>query len=116
MILAVDRKRRNLELLTELLSKEGYDTRGSTSLEEFDAALGEPAKISIALVDLAGFDASIWQRCDRLREAGIPFLLISSRQVGGLEEAILAHGARGVLVKPLLRKQLLGIIRGLLEE
>src|SRR5207302_1308868 len=66
LILAVDRNQRNLDLLTDLLSKKGYETRGAVTLEEFDGALEGERDISLALVDVAGFDPAIWQRCDRL--------------------------------------------------
>ena len=114
MILAVDRNQRNLDLLTDLLSKKGYETRGAVTLEEFDGALEGERDISLALVDVAGFDPAIWQRCDRLREARIPFLVISARRLTHVEEASLAHGARNVLVKPLVVERLLGVVRGLL--
>jgi len=65
-------------------------------------------------VDIAGFDRSIWERCERLRAADIPFIIISPRQSAAIQEAVLAHGARGVLVKPLAVKELLALVLSLL--
>jgi DNA-binding response OmpR family regulator len=116
MILAVDRNHRNLELLSQFLEREGYQTRPAATLEEFDQALAEANGIGLALVDIAGFDRAIWERCEELRHHKIPFLVLSPRQSAAIQQASLTHGARGVLIKPLVVRELLGLIRSLLEE
>jgi len=115
-ILVIDRNPRNQELLGQFLANAGYRTWSAASLEQFDEALAKPGDVALALVDIAGFDHSIWERCERLREGDIPFLIISPKQTAALQQESLAHGARGVLVKPLAAKQLLGIIRSLLGQ
>lgn len=115
-ILAVDRNRRNLELLGQFLGKEGYQLLEATTLDEFDRALAESDAIGLALVDIAGFDRRIWERCEGLRAKKVPFLVLSPKQSTALQQASLTHGARGVLIKPLIVKELQGIIRSLLEE
>ena len=116
VILAVDHNRRNLELLSQFLGRVGYQTRTATSLQEFDQALAEPDEIALALVDIAGFERSIWERCEALRHQKIPFLVLSPRQSAAIQQAGLTHGAQGVLVKPLTVKDLLSLICGLLQE
>jgi DNA-binding response OmpR family regulator len=116
VILAVDRNHRNLELLSQFLEREGYQTRPAATLEEFDQALAEANGIGLALVDIAGFDRAIWERCEELRHHKIPFLVISPKQSAAIQQASLTHGARGVLIKPLVVRELLGLIRSLLEE
>jgi DNA-binding response OmpR family regulator len=116
IILAVDHNPRNLELLSQFLGQSGYQILTAASLEEFDAALAKVEEIGLALVDIAGFDIRIWERCEQLRDRDTPLLVISGRQSAAIQEASLAHGAQGVLIKPLMVKELLGIIRGLLEE
>ncbi|RMF90252.1 MAG: DNA-binding response regulator [Nitrospinota bacterium] len=116
LILAVDRNRRNLELLTQFLTREGYQVQGVASAEELDQVLAASTQIDLALIDLAGFDRSIWERCEQLRRREIPFLILSPRQSLALQQESLAHGARGVLVKPLAVRELLGIMQSLLEE
>lgn len=114
LILAVDHNRRNLELLSQFLGQEGYETIIAASLEEFDQALSEPQGVKLTLVDIAGFDRSVWERCERLRAADIPFIIISPRQSAAIQQASLTYGARGVLVKPLAVKELLGLVRSLI--
>lgn len=115
LVLAVDRNRRNVDLLRQFLGKEGYQLLAATTLDEFDRALAESEGIGLALVDIGGFDRSIWERCEGLRAQKIPFLVLSPKQSTALQQASLTHGARGVMVKPLVVKELLGVIRTLLE-
>jgi DNA-binding response OmpR family regulator len=115
VILAVDHNPRNLELLSQFLGREGYQTRTVSGLEEFDRALAEPDEIALALVDIAGFDRRIWERCEALRHHKIPFVVLSPRQSAAIQQASLTHGAHGVLVKPLTVKDLLSLICGLLQ-
>jgi DNA-binding response OmpR family regulator len=116
VILTVDHNSRNLELLSQFLGREGYQTRMAADLQESDQALLEADGIDLALVDIAGFDHSVWERCEALRHHKIPFLVLSPRQSAAIQQASLTHGAQGVLVKPLTVKDLLGLICSLLKE
>ena len=60
VILAVDSNQRNLELLSQVLTKEGYSMRLVSNLDEFSAAITQPDEIGLALVDISGFDRRIW--------------------------------------------------------
>ncbi len=114
-ILAVDHGHRNLELVAEFLGRQGFQTVGASTLAELDQVLDQHPALALALVDVAGFDRQIWQRCDRLRSAKIPFLVISPGLITGLQQESLAHGAKGLVTKPLVVKELLGLIRTLIE-
>jgi len=115
-ILAVDRNPRNLELMKAFLEEHGFYVETAATLEAVDRALLGRRTIRLALVDLAGFDRGIWDRCERMRDAEIPFLVIFPRQQAALQEESLEHGAQGTLTKPLAQRQLLGLISGLLGE
>ncbi len=112
-ILIVGRNRRNLALLQELLEAEGYQVLVGEDLTSF-ARVAEETPLSLALVDLAGFDQSIWGPCERLRSRDVPFLLFSPKQSAAIQEAGLSRGARGVLVKPVKVRHLLALVRELL--
>ncbi len=116
LILAVDHNRRNLELLAQFLQQAGFRTLGITSLAALDRVLLEPLDVGLALVDLSGFDHSIWERCQRLSEQGIPLLVISPRESAAIRQEGLIHGARSVLTKPVVARELIGVIRRLVEE
>lgn len=116
VVLALDRNRQNLELLARFLDKEGFALQGVGSLEELDRELVHAERFQVALLDLVGFDSSVWQRAERLHVAGVPFLLISRRvEPRGMQEGI-RRGAGGVLEKPLRVKELMTLIRTLSES
>ncbi|MCX7681392.1 MAG: response regulator [Anaerolineae bacterium] len=115
LILTVASNRHNLELLDGVLTRAGFRTRGVDTLTVLDAALERANEFALALVDLTGFDASIWERCEQLRQAGVPFLVISPRQSPDLERESLRRGARGVLVKPLVVRELIHLVRALIR-
>ena len=115
-ILLLNHNPRNLQLLVEYLGKEGFQTLVAQDLTQFDQALADQSTtIAAALVDIAGFDAQVWQRCELLRAAKIPFLVISPRQSVAIQQASLSHGARGVMIKPLVIKELVTLIQGVLD-
>ncbi|MDW8145195.1 MAG: response regulator [Roseiflexaceae bacterium] len=113
LILTVDANRRNLEVLAQVLHQAGYRALPASTIAAFDQALEEP--ISLALVDVSGFGSNIWQCCERLRERAVPLLVIAARNSAALQQASVAHGARSVLIKPLVVRELLGLIRSLLQ-
>lgn len=113
-ILAIDHNRRNLQLLSDLLHREGYRTLTATTLDEVDERLHGSEAFALVLIDLSGFGRRIWSRCEQLRATGTPFLVISPRHSASLQQESLSRGARGVLVKPLGMQELLGLIRSMI--
>jgi DNA-binding response OmpR family regulator len=116
LILMLDRNRANLDVLAQVLAQAGCRARGAASLEEFDRALAGEDGVALALLDLAGLDQGVWDRCERLRAMDVPFLILSGRQSAALQQAGLSHGARGVLAKPLALREFIDILRTLLAE
>ncbi|PWH12682.1 MAG: response regulator [Anaerolineae bacterium] len=116
VLLTVGTNKRNLELLAEFLGKGGYRTLSVTGLDEFDRTLEETQEIGLALVDISGFDVGIWERCARLREKHIPLFIISPKHSAAIQQESVTHGARGVLVKPLVVRELIGIVSKLIED
>ena len=115
-ILALDCNRRNLELLAQFLANAGIAVHPTSTLDDFDAALTARREFSLALLDLSGFDSRIWERCDRLRRRGIPFLVISPKPGRAMQRVSLSRGAKGVLVKPLSSQALLGLVQVLAKS
>ncbi|MGI2902835.1 response regulator [Tolypothrix sp. VBCCA 56010] len=116
LILTVDSNSRNLELLNQFLNKQGYETIGVNSLSELDRQLSELSEIKLVMLDIAGFDRTIWERCEQLQNQQIPFLVISPKQSATIQLQSVAHGARSMLVKPLVMRQLLALIKSLLGD
>ncbi len=107
---------RNMELLADCLKKECYSTMIAKNYEEFDKMLSQQeVLLSGCLIDITGFDEQIWTRCERLRAGKIPFLIFSSKQSAEIQQASLSHGARGVMVKPLIVKKLTAVVQSIVE-
>ena len=115
LVLTIDRNQRNLDLLSQFLNKEGYDTLAVSSTDDFEKTLDEGDRLSLALVDISGFDRSIWAFCEKLSDKGVPLLVISPQQLASIRQESLAHGAQGVLFKPLVVKELAAVIRNMLR-
>ena len=107
VILIVNANRSELETLAKELEQEGYVTAGASNLEEMDSVVKRQENIKLALIDLAGFDDSIWERCDRMHETKIPFIVIMPQRSPGIQRDSMKHGACGVLVKPVAIKELI---------
>ncbi len=116
LILAVDRNQRNLELLADFLGRAGYRTLGISSMAALDLILLETLDLGLAMVDISGFDHSIWERCRHLSDRGIPLLVISPRDSMTIRRDGFSSGARSVMTKPLVATELIQMVRGLLAE
>ncbi|WP_020683613.1 response regulator [Marinobacterium rhizophilum] len=113
LILAVNHNRRNLDLLKQFLSEDGYRIVAASSLKELGEALNAEQHIELALVDVSGFDPGIWRHCEHMRIRQLPYLvLVSSKEAAGSLHQGCCHGARYVLVKPMRKKELRLILNG----
>jgi DNA-binding response OmpR family regulator len=115
IILIVGSNRAELELLSQQIIKEGCGTLVAAGLEELDSAI-EKGGFTLALIDLTGFDRTIWQRCQALHKAKIPFIIISPQRSPLVQKESLKHGASGLLIKPLGIKELIEYMHTLLGE
>jgi DNA-binding response OmpR family regulator len=97
----------------QFLSQDGYRILAAASLEEFDRALNAELHIELALVDISGFDQTIWRHCEHMRRRQLPYLVLASRrEADGLMHRGYNHGARYVLAKPMRKKELRLILNG----
>jgi CheY-like chemotaxis protein len=116
LILAVDSNQSDLELLIQDLVREGYDTIGAASLQQFDESLDTRNNIALALIDLSGFDQNIWERCEVLRMQKIPFIVISPQRSPAIQRDSTKYDASGLLVKPVGTSELMEHIHTLLGD
>ncbi len=116
VVLVIDSNRTNLDLLSQQLGKEGFDTVGITSLEELDIVIQEKKDIALALIDLSGFDKFIWERCDVLHKEQIPFIVIAPQRSPITQRDSIKHGASSLLVKPIGIKELIEHINTLVGD
>jgi CheY-like chemotaxis protein len=116
LILTVGSSSTNLGLLSQQLGKEGYDTLSATSLQELDTAIKGKQKIALSLIDLSGFDQRIWERCEQMRKARIPFIVVSPQRSPSIQRDSMKHGAGALLVKPIGVKDLMEFVHTILGD
>jgi DNA-binding NtrC family response regulator len=105
-----------LELLAKHLGREGYQVVSAASLAELVQAVQKEGRISLALVDVASFDSSIWDQLEDLHKAKIPFLVMSAQRSPSVLRNSLKHGASGVFARQLPIGDLLEHIHSLLAR
>ena len=114
-VLAASKSLGNLRQLQQLLSNEGYETTAVNSIPEFDTLQLEDGSIGVAIVDIGGFDRAIWECCERLRTSGIPFIVISPREMREVQQGSLAVGASRAMTKPVAIRELIELVNRLME-
>jgi DNA-binding response OmpR family regulator len=115
-ILVVANHEKNLHLLADFLDDQGYDSRPASTIEEVDETLREVDHLDMGLIDVTGFGKPIWERCERIRNVGVPFFIISPKKTGKAKEKSLSEGARDVLTKPLEKSRLLQLVEVIIGE
>lgn len=105
----------NLSLLTKALGDHGYPTQGVSNVPTFDSWLHQEETPALAVIDISGFDDSLWSRCSHLARRNISFLVLIPNEHPALRRACLHHGASGILVKPIGIRQLFESVNSLTE-
>ncbi len=80
LVLLLNSNRSELEHQTKFLEREGYEARGVTSLSEFDEIIKLEGKIAVAVVDISGFDDTVWDRCATLHDIKVSLLILSPQR------------------------------------
>lgn len=114
-VLLVGTQLRNLELLAKFIEKLGYYSLWAQGLDQLDKILEAEEVIDLVLIDVTGFDESIWQRCQCFHKKGSRMLIISHHHSLMLQKQGIALGVSSVLVKPLAMLELTELIRALLS-
>lgn len=105
-ILIIEHNLKNLELLTDFINRLGYR---SVPANDLQAIIIDPETISdvdLALVDISGYGAEIWSVCELIRSKDIHLLIVSQKQGNEITNESLRYGASGLLIKPLVMKEL----------
>lgn len=116
VILVLNSNRSELEALTIELEQEGYITAGVSSVEEMESTIHDQKNIRLALLDLTGFNISVWQLCDQLYKVKIPFIVIAPQRSPSIQRDSMKHGANGLLIKPLATRELIEYIHEALGD
>lgn len=113
-ILVLSKITKNLELMADFLNKQGFNSVVASSYEDLDKIFMQN-NFDLALLDIAGFDSKIWNYCERLSRADKPFFIISPIKNPKIDHEGVKKGAKGVIVKPLVMKELIDLINAMLK-
>lgn len=104
----------NFRVLAGFLQKLNINAVRLQNFYELDKVLASAGKISVAIIDLSGFDDGIWDICKILRHKGIPMLVISHKGNIGFNVET-ERSVKGVFRKPVLMKEFADCIRSLIS-
>lgn len=116
LIAVIDSNRVSLESYGIQLSQGRYRALQVTDLDELDRVLETVPDINLALIDLEGFGSEVWDRCQQLKRARIPFVLLSPHRSPTVQRDAIQAGARGVFIKPLAPGELVEHVRAVIGE
>jgi DNA-binding response OmpR family regulator len=116
LIFSLSRNKRNSDILVKILGEQGYEVAGFSEPIEMVSESKNREKVDLVLMDISGFNQNIWKSCEDLRILDIPFLVLSPQQHRVIEEQGMKQGAERVLVKPLVIKELLLLVKSLVEN
>ena len=115
-ILIIDKKPKNLELITQILEKDNFECFGAETYEQIDFVLDNQLELKVAIIDVVGFNEQIWKRCKRIHQRKIPFLVLSSHPNLLLQKESINHGASSLVTKPVLIKEFLKLLNSIINE
>ncbi|HOI40276.1 MAG TPA: response regulator [Methanobacterium sp.] len=116
LIFSLSRNKRNSDILVKILGEQGYEVAGFSEPIEMVSESKNREKVDLVLMDISSFNQNIWKSCEDLRILDIPFLVLSPQQHRVIEEQGMKQGAERVLVKPLVIKELLLLVKSLVEN
>lgn len=116
LIFSLSRNKRNSDILVKILGEQGYEVAGFSEPIEMVSESKNREKVDLVLMDISGFNQNIWKSCEDLRILDIPFLVLSPQQHRVIEEQGMKQGAERVLVKPLVIRELLLLVKSLVEN
>lgn len=115
-ILVVNSNLRNQEILAQYLEKQGFQAICTSKYVDLAQILAKDENLSVAVVDITGFDPEIWTYCEQMHTKMVPFLVIAPHISQILQQECALHGSSGILTKPLVPKDLMYLICSLLGE
>jgi CheY-like chemotaxis protein len=107
------RKQQNRELLTECLRGYGHGVESAGDIDDFDRLIADPDCASLAIVDFDGFSRDVIDVCRRLRERGIPVVVLARKLPQQVQGQVFAAGASSAIEKPVRKADLVQTVQAL---
>ncbi len=110
-ILIIDKNQPISSTLADELRSLGYRTLTISNLEELDKIIDAGNRFLLSVVNLSGFDDTIWERCDRIRSGKTPCIAITPQRSSTTLRETIIHGVDALLVYPVSIKEIIQHIR-----
>ncbi len=114
--LLVDKNPVNTDLLGQALEKNHFSCTAANTYARLDEELENLQEYDIVLMDVAGFDPAIWDRCKKIHFGKTPFLILSVNPGPALQKYSISSGASGVVKKPVILNELLAIVNSMIDD
>ena len=101
--------------LADFLAKGGYATATASSLEAFDTLLAEQKRSTSPWSILPALTRRFGSGASNYAGEEMPVSGDLAQTECGIQQASLTHGAKGIMIKPLVTRELLGIIESMLR-
>lgn len=114
--LAIESKPGNSLVLSRFLEKLNLKTIGVQDLSQVDAIFQSGQSIAVAIIDVMGFDQTIWDICAELKKRDIPMLILSPSNNSQILKEFYGRGSINIFKKPVIMKQLAECINSLIPK
>ncbi|MEX0617707.1 MAG: response regulator [Pseudohongiellaceae bacterium] len=116
VVLLIMKSPGNRKVITHLFDDQQLDFVAIDNETALATQLQQHRLARFALVDVAGLGQSIWRICERLRQASVPFVVLSPPQAMEASSNTLTYGALSLLQKPIPQAVLLKLIGSTLQK
>lgn len=115
-VLLVNRRAGNVKVMQRALAEAGHAGVAIGSEADIDTAIHQYSGPHVGVVDISGFGDEVWDVCDRLRSADVPFIVLSTSRELERGCQSLRRGAAGFLQKPVAKSALLRLLATLTDR
>lgn len=115
-VLLLMRRSGNAKVMGDALARHGYTYCVAGEVAQLEAALSPERRPCAALIDVTGFHEEVWAMCEMLQRNDVPYLMVSAPERQAFCSRGLEFGAAGVMIKPLSKPRLLGVLARLVTQ
>lgn len=114
--LVIESKPGNFLVLSRFLEKLNMKTMGVQDLSKVEVILKSGQIVSVAIIDVTGFDHTIWDTCAELKKRDIPMLILSPGNNSKILKECYEKGSINIFKKPVMMRQLAECIKSLISR
>jgi CheY-like chemotaxis protein len=106
LILTLGKRDENQRLLAEALRGQGYSVERADDPTRLQSLLSEMSDPRLAIIDIDGYDATIWDVSEACQAASVAVIVVTSADADRVRREASDHGVDDVQEKPLEKARL----------